>query len=178
MTATRKYQIEIEITVDDEDADLLTKLDAVYNSGQMVKRAQHAAINSIYSGGYNGLHRVVLARQGITYGKGFVADHADNNNANNTRKNLRVVTTRQNILTGGGGSSAKQSMYMGVTWSRGSEKWTSQVGFRHNGKGVAKNLGLYDTEIKAAEAYDDYLVANGIDKPLNFPTRIKAPLSA
>lgn len=171
MTQTRTYQIEVTITVDDEDADLLSITDKRYATGAMQKHATMSVINNVTLKSMIGMHRIILARQGVYYDKGFVADHTDGDNGNNRRKNLRVVTSRQNRLTSSSGAD-KQSMYLGVSWSEPRNKWIASVSWRHMGKGFAKYLGGYDHEQDAAKAYDAYLIEKHIKKPLNFPVEV------
>jgi hypothetical protein len=89
------------------------------------------------------LHRLLGLRMGLI---GQV-DHEDRNNLNNQRYNLRVATDAQNKQNKSKHSG--QSRYKGVSWCLRDQKWLSQI---FHGKKYY--LGLYDSEIEAALAYD------------------------
>ena len=79
---------------------------------------------------------------------GMVVDHINHNTLDNRRCNLRVCTSAQNsqnMISGVG-----VSRYKGVTWNRRDKKWMAQI--QYNGK--KKNLGYYDYEGDAADAYN------------------------
>ena len=73
-------------------------------------------------------------------------DHIDGDGLNNQKSNLRVVTTRINLQNR---HTHKTSKYPGVHWERESQKWKAQI--RIGDK--KKNLGRFDHEIDAAQAY-------------------------
>ena len=81
----------------------------------------------------------------IPNGMKSVIDHIDNNPLNNNLNNLQIITQRQNSTKDRKGSSE----YVGVNWHKASKKW--QANIMINGK--LKYLGLFDNELKAAEAY-------------------------
>ena len=56
-------------------------------------------------------------------------------------------------------------MYRGVSWNKRDKKW--QVSIRVDGK--SKSLGYFFDEIAAARAYDAFVIAKKLNKPLNFP---------
>jgi len=71
-------------------------------------------------------------------------------------------------MQGGVASSlalGKRTRYPGVTWYKDRRKW--RVRFRH--KGDSYDLGCYEGEEEAARAHDDFVRANGLDRPLHFP---------
>ena len=77
------------------------------------------------------------------------ADHIDCNTLNNQRSNLRICTRQQNNFNHRprmGGTS----QYKGVSWFKRDRKWVAFI--KINKK--SKNLGLFDSEIDAAKAYD------------------------
>lgn len=168
MTQTRTYNITVTITVDDADADVLLKIDKLYKSGQMDKRAANAIVNSIKTEGYQGVHRTILARQGLTYGKGMCCDHIDSNPGNNTRANLRVVTYSQNQQARAISQGNPHSPYAGVQWHKRGKKWRAFYIITNEGRKYTKHIGLFLDEVEAAKAYDKYIIDNKIDKPLNF----------
>ena len=67
-------------------------------------------------------------------------------------------------------SNAKLSKYYGVGKSSSKRKpiyWRARI--KYLGKAIT--IGYFKTEIEAALAYDDYITANGIPHPLNFPQK-------
>ena len=92
------------------------------------------------------LHRAILNRAG------FQTEHKNRNGMDNRRSNLRLATETQN-----GGNKRKQhswngnpcsSIFKGVSQVDG--RWLAQIGF----DGSNHRLGLFDTEIEAAQAYN------------------------
>lgn len=92
------------------------------------------------------MHRVIL---GLRPSDKREIDHRDGNGLNNQRSNLRICTATQNHQ-----SQRKRkvgtSRYKGVCWHCNHRKWHSQI--QVNGKLIF--LGLFDSEIEAAQAYD------------------------
>jgi NUMOD4 motif/HNH endonuclease/AP2 domain len=81
----------------------------------------------------------------------IVIDHIDNCKDNNNLSNLQIITHRQNSSKDRFGKYT--SNYIGVSWHKKTKKWISKIFY--NGK--LKNLGLYNTEIEAHEAYQKAL---------------------
>jgi hypothetical protein len=80
---------------------------------------------------------------------GLVCDHIDTVSLNNRRCNLRNCTRRQNsqnVPKPAHGTSC----YKGVSWDKRSHKWRAKIKWH----GKAYELGLFDSEIDAALAYD------------------------
>ncbi len=76
-------------------------------------------------------------------------DHYDHDRANNRLNNLRVVTAQQNQFNQSN-TKGFSSKYKGVTFFKRDRKWQARIGY--NGK--TTHLGLFDTEVRAAKAYD------------------------
>jgi len=96
------------------------------------------------------MHREILA---ISHDKDLRGDHIDHNGLNNTRKNLRIATHKQNNCYK---KSAKNSTskYLGVSFCKITNKWRATI--YNNYK--QKSLGRYDTEEQAGLAYNDYAI--------------------
>ena len=76
-------------------------------------------------------------------------DHHDGDKTNNNHENLRYATHTEN------GRNMKKhsdgsSIYKGVSWDRGSNKWRAQIKDARK----VKNLGVFTNEREAAEAYN------------------------
>ena len=64
----------------------------------------------------------------------------------------------------GAKTSGSSSRYRGVGWQKANKKW--QVRITVGGK--VKSLGYFADEIAAARAYDAFVIAKKLNKPLNF----------
>ena len=80
----------------------------------------------------------------------IVVDHIDNNKLNNHVSNLQLISNRENTSKDKKNGTSK---YTGVTWYNASNKWLAQIAI--NSK--KKNLGLFETEDEAHEAYQKAL---------------------
>ena len=60
--------------------------------------------------------------------------------------------------------SSKTSRFRGVCWVKSKKKWVVQI--KVGGK--KKHIGIFPDEIEAANAYDAYVITNGINTPHNF----------
>lgn len=83
-----------------------------------------------------------------------VVDHIDGDITNNCLKNLRWVTTRENMQNQVVHRTSEK--LFGCTWEKSRSKWKAQV---HVGKSNIF-IGRYATEIEAHEAYMNYIKDN------------------
>jgi hypothetical protein len=91
------------------------------------------------------MHRVVIGAS-----KGQVVDHIDGDTLNNTRANLRIVTTRQNAMNTRSHCDAA-SQFKGVTPNlKKGLPWVAGISIA----GKRTHLGVFATEEDAARAYD------------------------
>jgi len=88
------------------------------------------------------LHQLITGLKGV--------DHIDRSGFNNRRKNLRPATTSQNKRNSESYRNSS-SQYKGVHWNKSCKKWHAQI--VHEGKN--HYLGVFDSEIAAAMAYDE-----------------------
>ena len=75
-----------------------------------------------------------------------VVDHIDNDKLNNNIDNLQIVSQRVNCTKDRRGGSSK---YLGVSLHKQTNKWRAII----NIKGKSVSLGLFNCELKAAQAY-------------------------
>lgn len=96
------------------------------------------------------LHRVVWA----LYYKEWptkAIDHRDQNPFNNTISNLRSCNYQENNRNKSSDKDAVSS-FKGVYWHKGGKKWNAAA--KVDGKQV--HLGVFNTELEAAAAYDNF----------------------
>jgi hypothetical protein len=92
------------------------------------------------------IHRVIL---GVTDPK-VIIDHINGNKLDNRVQNLRIATTSQNGMNRKKTKLKTSSIYKGVSKCSDRNKWASMI--KANGKRI--NLGRFNTESEAAEAYN------------------------
>jgi hypothetical protein len=78
--------------------------------------------------------------------KGMVVDHINHDTLNNTRTNLRIVTSQQNCQNRNGAFSNSKSGIRGVSFHKKTNKWRATI--KDCGKYI--HLGVFDN-VKEAE---------------------------
>ncbi|MFA5753113.1 MAG: AP2 domain-containing protein [Bacteroidales bacterium] len=103
----------------------------------------------IHSGGYiaTSIKGNTLLLHTLITGSPYV-DHANRDKTDNRKENLRPCTESQN--QGNKISSPNRQQYKGVSWHSIAKRWRARI--KHNR--CEKHLGLFDTPIEAAMAYD------------------------
>ena len=129
--------------IDDEDHWFLIQWEWRFDRGYAVRDGE---VNGKRKVVY--MHRVIL-EQKLGHDDFEDTSHMNQNGLDNHKKNLEPSTKSQNQCNRGKQRN-NTSGYKGVSWSKCAEKWYASIHI--NGK--TKNLGLYDTKIMAARAYD------------------------
>jgi hypothetical protein len=80
----------------------------------------------------------------------LVVDHINDNPTDNRVENLQIVTQRFNAFKTQGIYSSK---YKGVSWDKNAKKWVAQITISRK----VKNLGRFNCELKANQAYENAL---------------------
>jgi len=131
---------DVYALVDDEDFDELNqwKWYADEIGGVMyVKRRRYPDRKMLY------MHREILKA-----GDNLV-DHKDHNGLNNQRSNLRICSSSQNQWNKRSKRNGT-SKYIGVSYDISRGKWTARCCINYKNH----NIGRFDTEVKAALAYN------------------------
>lgn len=86
----------------------------------------------------------------MTAPTGLVVDHINHNGLDNRRRNLRIVTAKQNSWNMRSAKGRGTSNYKGVGWVKNKRKWRASISIDNK----PKHLGYFEDEKKAAAAYD------------------------
>lgn len=137
---------------------------------------RHPRTGKLYASATNSGTRIMMHRLIAQTPEGLDTDHRDGDGLNNCRSNLRPATRSQNNANRRKHSShagkPTTSQFKGVHWDREKRKWRATI--RVNGK--QKRLGRFDSEIEAAKAYDEALIAQwGEHARPNFAAEVSAP---
>lgn len=121
--------------VDDEDYPMLDKFVwSAWKNG-----------HKLYAGATVALHRLIMLPE-----PGFVVDHIDGDGLNNQRSNMRITTRRLNAVRALYPQQDGSHGYRGV--NKTYNRWQARI---RAPDGKRKSLGLFDTPMQAAKAYDE-----------------------
>ena len=126
-----------EALVDDEDFDLLSKLNwCVASNGYVVKRIKGKIVC---------LHRYIMNPKNKEW-----IDHINHDKLDNRRENLRICTASQNSGNSIKTKSNTSSIYKGVCWDKQMKLWRCLITINYK----LIFIGLFKEEFHAAMAYD------------------------
>jgi hypothetical protein len=132
----------LKIIIDPEDLPII-----LGRNWRLVRSKYQQGLIGYPKGGPKGqdeyLHRLIMNTP-----KGLDTDHIDGNHLDNRKSNLRVCTKAQNQHNRHRAHGL--SKFKGVSWHTKTKKWQARVAL--NGKRI--HIGVFDSEIEAAKAYD------------------------
>ncbi len=142
--------------VDDSDFDFLsTKKWYALNGGKRSNTFYAATSVKQADGTFKRgilMHRVLLEPS-----VGKEIDHINRNGLDNQRKNLRIVTHKENLKNKSKYRSNKSGS-VGVSWHKATKKWIAQITFN----GQRKHLGVFNDREKAESKFlSSRLLLNG-----------------
>ena len=131
--------------VDDEDFEYLNQFNWHLTPNGYAKRCENRTLSpGIYSIKNHQMSRNIM---NVT-DRSILVDHINHDKLDNRKRNLRLCTATQNL--GNMVSKTGNSKYKGVRYRSDRKKWVARIHKNHK----QMNLGHYETEIEAAEAYD------------------------
>jgi hypothetical protein len=134
------------IVVDDVDFDGVSKHNwSIVGSGSTF----YALSNLPRSASQQKHFTIKMHRLISNAAKGTLVDHRDGNGLNNQRDNLRICTPFENACNRKKRKNS-QSRFKGVYWNKQSCRFWSDINYRGN----KIYIGMFDSEIEAALAYD------------------------
>lgn len=130
--------------VDDEDFERINE----YN--WFAKKSGKTFYASRNSFAFDGAHSsITMHREILDTPDEMNTDHIDHNGLNNQKSNLRICTSQENSMNRTPRRNGS-SRFLGVSLMKSNRRWKAQI--RNNGKLIY--LGLFDSEIEAARAYN------------------------
>lgn len=154
MTKTLKLTQKQVAMVDNIDFEYLNQYNwsAAYNNhikGFYAVRCKYIGmINGKKKNKMTRMHRLIMEKTlGRELKESEIVDHINHDPLDNRRKNLRVVSQRQNHQNL---KSNQTSKYPGVFWEKNVKKWRAKIEI----EGKQKHLGLFTNEREAAKAYE------------------------
>lgn len=143
--------------VDDDDYNLVSPYRWYYLKGGYARA-------EIFDGSKQ-RKRILMHRLILNASDGDVVDHINGNGLDNRKSNIRICTFTQNGQNRRPNINSS-STYKGVSFHRKHNKWTARI--RVNGRLI--NIGLFESEIDAARAYDIMAIKHfGEYANINFP---------
>ena len=127
--------------VDAQDYDWLNKYKWC---AAKIKHTYYAKRKRKGKGKLMSMHRLILNAP-----PNLFVDHINRNGLDNRRKKLRLCTNFQNLLNRGPNHNSS-SKYKGVYWEKDKKKFRARITYKRK----SYHLGLFDSEIDAAKAYD------------------------
>ena len=148
--------------VDDEDYEKVRSYKWYLLSGYAVRHVFY------YENGKRKCTPIFMHRLILNTPPELKTDHKNGNKLDNRRHNLRSATAHQNGCNQNKTTRRTSSIFKGVCFERTRRKWKATFGYTEDGKKLTTNLGRFDDEIAAAQAYNaEALRQNGEFAKLN-----------